>query len=96
MAAVLILAATTGAAASKGAVALTRRHVSFFAVPALVAAETAALEVTPDNGQTWVSTPQQLSATTTLIAAIVPGTYRVNKGASVTATAIYAATEENF
>ena len=92
----LIAAAAAGVSLSNPIVARTNRHVTVFCVPALVAAEVATIEISPDNGKTWVlSGVASISATNTTRLIAAPGLYRVNKGASVTPTAVYAANEDN-
>jgi hypothetical protein len=95
-----ILASTTAAAASSPVAVLTRRAVTLFCQPALVAAEVATLQISPDQGLTWVNVIQggsqvQLSATNTIVRVDAPAIVRLNKGATVSATALFAATEDN-
>lgn len=91
----LILAATTAAGQSSPVVALTRRNITFFAVPALAGAEQASIQISPDNGKTWFTTSLLLTNTNNLQKADTPGTFRADKTATAGATAIYAATEDN-
>src|SRR3972149_3133631 len=94
-----ILAPTTAAAFTTPFVVQTERVVTAIQT-GLAGAELAALEISPDSGQTRIAV---------LIAGVAPnlnvanpsrrvedvGLYRYNKGASVAAAAIYVATEEN-
>ena len=92
----LIAPPATAASISTPIVVQTRRHVTVMASPALTAAETATIQISPDNGQTWIVSPigvLDVGNTTRLIA--TPGLYRVSKGATVGSVAIYVATEEN-
>jgi len=92
----LIAAAAAGASVSSPVVVRTRRHVTVMAVPALAGAETGVIQISPDNGITWMqSAVGNLDVSNTTRRLDTPGIYRVSKGASVTATAIYASTEEN-
>ena len=94
--AILIAPAALGATNSSSFVARTRRHVTVFCVPALTAAEVATIQISNDNGITWINTTLgTISVTNTTRTVLSPGLYRVAKGASVTATAVYAASEDN-
>jgi hypothetical protein len=91
----LIAAAATAVSLSTPVVARTNRHVTVFAVPGLAGA-VATIEISPDNGQTWMqSAIGDLTNVVTTRLIDTPGLYRVNKGATVSPTAIYAATEDN-
>ena len=97
MSATLLLAATTSATASAAVNARANAlPISFIAVPALGAGETGVIQVSPDNGTTWVNVisgglTQQLSPNDTVVTVYGSGLYRVNKGASAGSTAIYVA-----
>lgn len=94
MAAVVILGSIAGAAASLPVVVLTRRWVTL--MQSGMIASDGVIQISPDNGLTWVQAPQvALGATTPRILLDTPGVYRVNKASGATAT-IWAATEENF
>jgi len=65
------------------------KQITVFAVPILVSAEVADIELTNDGGTTWVATGQQLTATVNILQLEGPASFRVNKGASTSATAIH-------
>ena len=94
--ATLILPATTLGAQSKPFVVRTRAQATGIAV-GLAGAETANLQISVDQGATWQDVLPvatfQLSATVPSRGVGSPGLYRYNKGVTVAAVPIYAATE---
>jgi hypothetical protein len=70
--------------------------VTVTAVPLLQSAEKGTLQITNDDGTTWINalngdTPEsnELSATTTVVYAKGPGNYRIDKDVSTAAVGIY-------
>jgi len=96
--AVQILAPVTAAAASLSFTVRTERWATGIAV-GLAGAETADLQITPDDGKTWITVlpavGAQLSVVNPSRRVPEPGVYRYNKGVTVAAVPIYVATEDN-
>lgn len=94
----LILAPTTAVAASSPFVVVTERWVTGIAA-GLAGAEVADLQITPNEGQLWITVlpaaNSQLNLANPSRRVIEPGTYRYAKGATVAAVPIYVATEDN-
>lgn len=98
--AIELLAATTSADQS-ASVTLGRgqrpdesRPVTFVA-DNLAGAETAALEISIDNGSSWIDTGQELTAGAPWLVVTGPGMYRLNKASTAGACGIFAATPGN-
>ena len=86
---IAIVASATGAGQSIPYHVDDDKQVTIFAVPILVSAEVADIELTNDGGTTWAATGQQLTASVNILQLEGPASFRVNKGASVSATAIH-------
>jgi len=87
------LAAVTGAAQSSEFFVRQEEKITVMCSPNLVSAETAQIQISHDDGTTWVDanngTALQLTATINMIVLDGPGIYRVDKDATVSATGIY-------
>lgn len=101
MATFTLLAATTSADQST-AIRIEEQNLPahFVCSPALAATETADLQYSADGGTTWIDyyidgTQQQITDTNTGLVVVGPGFYRINKGATATATAVHLAYEGN-
>lgn len=93
-----ILVPTTAAAASRSFVVRTNRWVTGMET-GIAGAETADLQISPDNGSTWITVlpavTSQLNLANPSRRVIEPGLYRYNKSATVAAASIYVATEDS-
>ena len=94
MAKELLAAQTAAGASSSVGVSNVNLPAHFICDPALAAAEVADLQISMDNGSTWVDyyvdgTQQQITDTNTGLVVLAPGLYRINKGATATATAVH-------
>ena len=87
------LAATTGADQSDTFFVRQDEKVLVMCSPNMVSAEAAQIQITHDDGTTWVDANNgallELTATTNHLVLDGPGVYRVDKEATVTATGIY-------
>lgn len=92
----LILAATTLAARSKPFVIRSEAHASSMQV-GLAGAELATLEITPDQGKTWLvvlpAANNDLTVANSTRQILSVGLYSYNKGVSVGPAAIYLSSE---
>jgi len=90
-----ILAPTVAAARTRPFLVKTDRQITSMQV-GLGGAETAALEISPDEGTTWVAVlpPLPLSVANPSRQITAPGLYSYVKGVTLS-TAIYVATEDN-
>lgn len=91
-----ILADATGAGQSSKFWVGTNETATVIAEPILAGVEKGTLQITNDDGTTWINalngdTPEsnELSATTTVIYVKGPGLYRIDKDATAGATGIY-------
>ncbi len=89
-----ILLAVTGAGTSDSFPVKDGATVSVYCSPNLAGAETADIQVSPDNGVTWVdyldgTAAVELTATLNAIKLYGPGRFRIVKDATVSATGIW-------
>jgi hypothetical protein len=84
-----IVASGTGAAQSSEYHVDDDKQVTIFAVPILAGVEEAEIELTNDGGTTWVATGQKLTATVNILQLEGPASFRINKDATTSATAIH-------
>ena len=84
-----IVASATGAGQSSEYHIDDDKQITVFAVPILAGAEEAEIELTNDGGITWAATGQILSASVNILQLEGPASFRVNKDATTSATAIH-------
>jgi hypothetical protein len=95
-----ILAPTTAAAATAPFTVASDYQVTAMVQPVLAGIEEAQLQISPDQGVTWVNaiiplSPALLNVSNSILYVRTPGIYRFNKTATAAPTAVFVATEIN-
>lgn len=86
-----VLAVTTSAAQSALFVVKQGQLATVIFTGTVGATETGTIQISNDNGTTWISATDQLTDTDLVRVIVAPGKYRVNKSATAAATGIYVA-----